>query len=61
MKEELLKKIATLDRQIAQEKAELKKSLDMNNILEYTNINSSRLVFLQGKKEALLDVLELIK
>lgn len=60
MKEELIKKIATLDRQIAQEKEELKKTLDVNNILEYTNVNSSRLVFLQGKKEALLDVLELL-
>ena len=60
MKEELIKKIATLDRQIEQEKEELKKTLDVNNILEYTNVNSSRLVFLQGKKEALLDVLELL-
>ena len=60
MKEELIKKIATLDRQIAQEKEELKKTLDVNNILEYTNVNSSRLAFLQGKKEALLDVLELL-
>lgn len=60
MKKIIEDKIIVLDRQIENEINELSKSLKVVNILEYTNINSSRLVFLQGKKEALLDMLYII-
>lgn len=61
MKKNIEQMLQKLDRQIEQEKDELKKSLSVVNIMEYTNLNSNRLVFLQGKKDALLDVLDLLK
>lgn len=54
------KKLERLERLIEKEKEELRKSLDVVNVLEYTSVNGNRLVFLQGQKEALLDVLDML-